>query len=118
MRTKGSTRFRAGTFRAATPFVAATVLGDRAQLRLRVLPLSGRVVRNKAPLEILFEDVHHVWTHGRSATIDRTGSSRLPPVTVARWLGEAVAAGSGAAIGKSSRKRCRQFVKHWRPPTR
>jgi hypothetical protein len=118
MRTKGSTRFHAGRFRAATPFVAATVLGDRVQLRLRVLPLFGRVVRDKPPLEILFEDVQRVWTHGRSATIDRTVSSRLPPVTVARWLGEAVAAGSGAAIEKSSRRRWRQFVKHWRQPTR
>lgn len=118
MRSKGSTRFRAGAFRAATPFVSATVLADRAELRLRVLPLFGKVVRDKAPMVILFADVQQVWTHGHSATIARTDESRLPPVMVARWLGEAIAAGCGAAIGKSSRKRCRQFVKRWRPPAR
>ncbi|MEQ1700867.1 MAG: hypothetical protein ABMA25_12205 [Ilumatobacteraceae bacterium] len=118
MRSQGSTRFRAGKFRAATPFVNATVLADRAELRLRVLPLFGKAVRNKPPLEILFADVQHVWTHGRSATIARTDASRLPPVTVARWLGEAIAAAAGVSIGKSSRRRCRQFVKHWRPPAR
>jgi hypothetical protein len=118
MRTQGSTRFRAGRFRAATPFVSAIVLADRAALRLRVLPLFGRVVRDKEPLEIVFADVQHVWLHGRSATIARTDASRLPPVTVARWLGQAVAAGAGVAIGKSSGRRCRRFVKHWRPPAR
>lgn len=118
MRRQGSTRFRAGAFRAATPFVSATVLADRTALRLRVLPLFGRVVRDKAPMEILFSDVQQVWTHGRGATIVRTDDSRLPPVLVARWLGEAVAAGAGCSVGKASRKRCRQFVRHWRPPAR
>lgn len=118
MRRQGSTCFRAGAFRAATPFVSATVLADRAELRLRVLPLFGRVVRDKAPMEILFADVHHVWTHGRSATIVRTDDSRLPPVLVARWLGEAIAAGAGSSVGKASRQQCRRFVKHWRPPAR